>query len=249
MRILLIVIIVWGASLNIQARSLHIGTTHVAQTDSLKPYTAEELLGQFEPATHPGFIKVSSSVSSKPNLYLRREAYDAFISMHKIAARDGIQLTIISATRNFNYQKSIWERKWSQEKYKGRSDADKAKDILKYSSMPGCSRHHWGTDIDINNLEPSYFKQGAGKKEYDWLCANAATFGFYQTYTSKVNGRQGYEEEAWHWSYMPLAKPMLEQFNKTISYEMFTGFKGCEQASAMRVIEVFVNGIDDSLKK
>jgi hypothetical protein len=48
---------------------------------------------------------------------------------------------------------------------------------------------------------------------------------------------------------MPLAKPMLEQFNQTISYEMFTRFKGCEQAATMRVIEVFVNGIDDSLKK
>jgi hypothetical protein len=64
-----------------------------------------------------------------------------------------------------------------------------------------------------------------------------------------MNGRQGYEEEAWHWSYMPLAKPMLEQFNQTISYDKLTGFKGCEQAETLRVIEVFVNGIEDSLKK
>jgi LAS superfamily LD-carboxypeptidase LdcB len=249
MRIFFLFIIAWGASLNIQARSLHLAVSQHAQTDSLTPYTTEELLGQFDPATHPAFVKVSSSMSSKPNLFLRREAYESFINMQKIAATEGITLTIISATRNFNYQKSIWERKWSQDKYKGQSDADKAKDILKYSSMPGCSRHHWGTDIDLNSLEPGYFTMGAGKKVYDWLCANAPKFGFYQTYTSKANGRQGYEEEAWHWSYMPLAKPMLEQFNQTISSEMLTGFKGCEQAAPLRVIEVFVNGIDESLKK
>jgi D-alanyl-D-alanine carboxypeptidase len=249
MRAIAILLILLGASLNIQARSLHIGACNQVFCDSLKPFTAEELLGQFDPAKHPNFIKVSTSLASKPDLYLRREAYDAFISMHKLAAKDGVQLTIISATRNFNYQKSIWERKWQREQYKGWSDSDKAKDILKYSSMPGCSRHHWGTDIDMNSLEPSYFTHGAGKKIYDWLNANAAKFGFYQTYTSKSNGRLGYDEEAWHWSYLPLAKPMLEQYNQTITYDMLSGFKGCEQAPTLQVIEVFVNGIEEDLKK
>ncbi len=238
-----------AASLFIQARPSRLHLSPQCLADSIQPFPAAELLGQFDPTTHPNFIKISSTFSSKPNLYMRKEAYDAYIQMHKKATSEGINLIILSATRNFNYQKSIWERKWQLEKYVGKSDMDKARDILKYSSMPGTSRHHWGTDIDLNSLEPGYFKQGKGKIIYDWLCINASTFGFSQTYTSKTNGRVGYEEEAWHWSYMPLAREMLSQFNHTISYEMLVGFKGCEQGSSMRVFEVFVNGIDESLKK
>jgi len=249
MQYITFVLILMGAILNFQARALHLIVFDIATTDSLKPFTAEDLLGQFEPATHPDFVKIHSSLSSKPNLYLRKEAYDAYISMHNNAAKEGIQLTIISATRNFNHQKSIWDRKWQREKYAGWSHAEKAKDILKYSSMPGCSRHHWGTDIDINSLEPAYFTQGAGKKIFDWLCANASKFGYYQTYTSKSDGRRGYEEEQWHWSYMPLAKGMLEQYNQTITYNLLSGFSGSEQAATLRIFEDFVNGINDSLKK
>ena len=108
MRVIAFLIILLGASLNIQARSLHMARCVIAATDSIAPFTTEELLGQFEPASHREFIKIHASLSSKPNLYLRKEAYDAFISMHKLAAQDGVNLTIISATRNFNYQKSIW---------------------------------------------------------------------------------------------------------------------------------------------
>lgn len=238
-----------GASLFIHARSSCIHPSPQNSTDSIQPYPAKELLGQFDPATHPNFTKIPSPFSSKPNLYMRKEAYEAFIRLHEKATLEGINLTILSATRNFNQQKSIWERKWQLDKYIGKSDLEKARDILKYSSMPGTSRHHWGTDIDLNSLEPAYFKQGKGKIIYDWLCANAPTFGFYQTYTSKTSGRLGYEDEAWHWSYMPLSREMLSQFNHTISYEMLNGFKGYEQGSSLRVFEVFVNGIDEGLKK
>ncbi|NJK84501.1 MAG: M15 family metallopeptidase [Saprospiraceae bacterium] len=41
---------------------------------------------------------------------------------------------------------------------------ERALKILKYSSMPGTSRHHWGTDIDLNSFSNSYFEQGEGKK-------------------------------------------------------------------------------------
>ena len=44
------------------------------------------------------------------------------------------------------------------------------KEIMKYSSMPSTSRHHWGTDIDLNSLENSYFEKGEGKKySIGWL--------------------------------------------------------------------------------
>ncbi|MFM9004881.1 MAG: D-alanyl-D-alanine carboxypeptidase family protein [Flavobacteriales bacterium] len=43
---------------------------------------------------------------------------------------------------------------------------------MKFSSMPGTSRHHWGTDIDLNSVEPSYFLSGKGLLIYQWLSAH-----------------------------------------------------------------------------
>ncbi len=37
------------------------------------------------------------------------------------------------------------------------------------------------------------------------LTANAAKFGFCQPYNVKTD-RKGYNEEKWHWSFMPLSK-------------------------------------------
>jgi len=206
-------------------------------------FSKEDLLGKFEPSKHADFVLIEKKYTEKSNIYMRKEAYDAWKNMHAAAAKDGINLIIISATRNFDYQKGIWERKWNDAKYKGKTDTETALNILKYSSMPGTSRHHWGTDVDFNSVTPSYFTSGNGKKIYDWLTKNAATYGFAQTYTSKKNGRTGYEEEYWHWSYMPLSSMLLKQYNEKISYKDLTGFAGSNSAEAAKVIELYVNGI------
>ncbi len=130
--------------------------------------------------------------------------------MKAAADQAGIQLVIRSATRNFEYQRGIWERKWQRPQYMGWQDIDKARDILTYSAMPGASRHHWGTDIDLNSFENEWFTSGEGADIYAWLTAHAADFGFHQVYDDKSTGRTGYELERWHWSYLPTAGPMLD---------------------------------------
>jgi LAS superfamily LD-carboxypeptidase LdcB len=85
--------------------------------------------------------------------------------------------------------------------------AARAKEILKYSSMPGTSRHHWGTDFDINKLTNSYYESGDGKIILDWLTAHASHYGFARPYTAGRSG--GYQEERWHWSYLPLSRKFL----------------------------------------
>lgn len=206
-------------------------------------WSKEDLLGKFDPAVHEGFSKVDKIHTTKDNIYLRKEAYQAFRDMSSAAKADGIHLIILSATRNFDYQRSIWEKKWKREKYKGWKEADIVRDILKYSSMPGTSRHHWGTDMDFNSVEPAYFNQGDGKKTYDWLLAHAGEYGFCQTYTRKDGTRTGYEEEKWHWTYLPLSGQMLNAYNRQISYDDISGFSGSSSAKEARVIEDYVNGI------
>lgn len=202
------------------------------------------LLGRFNPEIDARFAKPADehTAGAARNQYLRKETYEAFVKMAEAAAKDGVTLVIISATRNFETQKSIWERKWQAEAAIA-NEAERAKKILLYSSMPGTSRHHWGTDMDLNDLNNEYFESGEGLKIYQWLTAHAHEYGFCQPYTSKDKGRTGYEEEKWHWSYTTLSVPLLEAYKKTVSLKDISGFKGSETAAQLDVIKNYVDGV------
>ena len=203
--------------------------------------------GRFEFEDHPDFVRVADSLSDK-EIYLQIPTYDAFLEMASHAREDSVNLIIVSGTRNFMVQKSIWERKW--ENSEEETDMAKAKEILLYSSMPMTSRHHWGTDIDLNRLTNGWFEEGEGKKVYDWLLNHANDYGFYQPYTdNSLNGRTGYEEEKWHWTYMPLAKPYLDFYNSNLTNEDITGFKGSKLATEIDMVKNYVNGLSVKVKK
>ena len=36
---------------------------------------------------------------------------------------------------------------------------EKCQDVMKIVAMPGISRHHWGTEVDIDNLEIDIVRQ------------------------------------------------------------------------------------------
>jgi len=210
--------------------------------------------GRFEPSTHPMFEPISSQYTDRKNLLMHKEAYKAYRGMYVSAKTHGINLVIKSATRNFDYQGSIWGRKWRGETLLENkmnaskdidNDLDRVKEIMKFSSMPGTSRHHWGTDIDINNFTNAYFEKGKGKAEYDWLRNNAHKFGFYQSYTSKNSGRTGYEEEKWHWSYMPIAVLCQEVVKRELDNRDIAGFPGYEQAVNIDVKNNYIFGLDN----
>ena len=192
-------------------------------------------MGKVNFAEDERYSKIPVSIANKEGMYLRTGALDAFQRMRKAAAEDGVALRIMSAARSFNHQKRIWEGKWNgQRLVEGKNmkttfpdPADRARHIMKYSSMPGTSRHHWGTDIDINSLNPAYFNAGKGAKEYEWLVANAHKYGFCQTYTKKGKERPyGYEEEKWHWTFLPIATPLLSFFKKNVTGADMKGFDG-----------------------
>lgn len=222
--------------------------TGFAQSTIDKSY----LLGRFDPSTDSRFIQLNTTHArgSALNGFLRKEAYEAFEQMARAAKKDGVNLVIISATRNFDSQKKIWENKWNgKTKVEGKdltavSDSkERARLILLYSSMPGTSRHHWGTDMDLNSLDNNYFLKGEGLKIYQWLSAHASEYGFCQPYISKANGRKGYEEEKWHWSYSPLSKVLLTEYKKQISYSDINGFQGSEQAPSLNILTDYVDGV------
>lgn len=210
------------------------------------------LLGRFDETNDARFVRLSEAYArgSAVGKYLRKETYEAFVKMAGAAQKEGVNLFIISATRNYESQKTIWENKWEgRTLVEGKnlttiSDlSERARMILLYSSMPGTSRHHWGTDMDLNALENSYFESGEGLKIYQWLLAHAAEYGFCQPYTSKAQGRTGYEEEKWHWSYLPLSSELLKKYVKTIRHSDIKGFKGSEVAKSIKAIDKYVQGV------
>ncbi len=178
------------------------------------------------------------------SFYLHTKAYKALMEMKVAAKKDGIDLTLKSAGRSFYYQKQIWEKKFDRCIANETDSLECVKQILKYSAMPGTSRHHWGTEIDLNNLNFEYFESGYGKKVKIWLDNNANTFGFCQVYDNQsYSHRLGYNYEPWHYSYTPVSKQLLLDFNKRIDYTHITGFSGDKYAQELEIIKKFVNGI------
>lgn len=232
-------------------------TTKMATPPEIKmdsSIATTHLMGKFDPLKDHDFTEIEIQYADRPGQLLHKETYAAFIRMYEAAKKDGIKLIIKSATRNFSAQKTIWEGKWNGKRLlEGNINAAKkipdpvqrALKILEYSSMPGTSRHHWGTDIDLNAFVNSYFEKGQGKKEYDWLVANAADFGFCQPYTPKGTERpDGYNEEKWHWSYLPLATRLSDQYKIRLTNADISGFDGAETAPQIDIIKKYVLGIN-----
>lgn len=218
--------------------------------------STQYVLGKFNPAKDARFKEIPTTMASRSGMFVRSEVLTAFEMMRKAAKADGIELKIISATRNFNSQKSIWEAKWNGIRKVDGQDLkttipdkkERALKILNYSSMPGTSRHHWGTDIDINSVSPSYFESGKGKKEYEWLRDNGFQYGFCQVYSTKGQDRpSGYEEEKWHWSYIPIASQLTTYFKRQIVSADMGGFDGSD-ALPFTEIKKYVLGIAPECK-
>ncbi|MGB1057046.1 MAG: M15 family metallopeptidase [Flavobacteriales bacterium] len=204
-----------------------------------------ELMGRVSPAHDSAFAPIPSELCSRDGMHLRVEARDSFVRMHEAAAAEGISLTALSATRTFGHQASIWNRKWNGAQRMGMAPVDRALDILQFSSMPGSSRHHWGTDVDMHSLEPADFEHGEGARTLAWLRAHAGNFGFVEVYTPEP-GRPGYQPEAWHWSYAPLSVPFLNAVNEASpddKREVFEGFDGAFLADSVDIFGRYVNGV------
>ncbi|HWK48235.1 MAG TPA: M15 family metallopeptidase, partial [Steroidobacter sp.] len=134
---------------------------------------------------------------------------------------------------DFQAQLGIWNRKWSGERAiydrqgtlldrKQLSDSGAVDAILCWSAIPGGSRHHWGSDVDVIDaaavppgytvelLPGEYAPQGIFGRLSQWLDANMRRFGFYQPYRTD---RGGVSPEPWHLSYAPISQPALESLS------------------------------------
>jgi LAS superfamily LD-carboxypeptidase LdcB len=166
---------------------------------------------------------------AEPCCLLHAAAVWPFLAMREAAARAGFDLVPVSSFRDFERQRAIWNAKFRGERpaldRRGRRvpmtrlDAGARVDaILCWSALPGASRHHWGTDIDVadgrvtgRGYEPrleagEYRRGGPFAALSQWLAAHMRRFGFYRPYASR---RPGVQPEPWHLSYAPIARDAL----------------------------------------
>ncbi len=209
------------------------------------------LLGKVKRKNNPLFIKVEA-MHTERDIYLIPPVYEAYKKMYEAALADNVKLVITSGHRTFVEQVCEWQLRWNNPgtDMAFPNDIEKARFVLQYRAMPGTSRHHWGTDIDLNSFKLSYFETEEGQAVYNWLTKNAATYGFYQSYTPLDEKRPaGYQEEKWHWSYKPLARGMLSKYLELISTDDIGGFKGDVAARKLPLIAEWVCGINPRLKE
>lgn len=160
---------------------------------------------------------VGDSYTSK--MHYRAKA--AFQEMKNAAIKDNIDIELVSAYRSFDRQKDIFENKYIQFTKGGLSPIQAIEKIIEYSTIPGTSRHHWGTDIDIIDanadrpedvLQEEHFQNNGPFCELKaWLDKYANSFGFYEVYTNNST-RKGFKYEPWHFSYAPISIPMLKAY-------------------------------------
>lgn len=180
---------------------------------------------------------------------LQREAASAFARLQSDARNAGFELAIASSFRSFERQLVIWNGKASGAR-KVHDDAGREVDItrlapaeqlhaiLRFSALPGTSRHHWGTDLDVYDaaaVPPDYRVQlspsevaagGVFDALHNWLDARMAageSHGFYRPYNED---RGGVAPERWHLSYAPDAVACAAQFRTELLFDCWD----CAQA-------------------
>ena len=161
-----------------------------------------------------------------PQAILHVHAVTPFLNLRRAAAADGFDLRPASGFRDFDRQLAIWNGKFSGRRPlndaeghpldTSRMSASQLIDaILLWTALPGASRHHWGTDVDLidaNAIAADYRVQltvaeylpgGPFAPLAGWLEVHAPRYGFFRPFRGL---RSGVQAEPWHFSFAPVAE-------------------------------------------
>lgn len=180
---------------------------------------------------------------AEPRCVVHRDMVEPLKALRAAAAADGFDLLPVSGFRDFDRQLSIWNGKCRGERElldaQGRPLAVVSLDeeaivsaILHWSALPGASRHHWGSEIDVIDgaawpagkpvpLLPEHYAPGgvfAGLGA--WLDRHAVEYGFYRPY---LTDRGGVQPEPWHLSYAPVSVPSMAVMTLAVLADALAG--------------------------
>ena len=173
-----------------------------------------------------------------PDCLLHARAAVPFLNLRRAAMRDGFDLVPVSSFRDFGRQLNIWNGKFSGARplfdAAGASIDAAALDplqrinaILLWSALPGASRHHWGTDVDLIDRKATeagyqvkltreeFAAEGPFARLAEWLETHAARFGFFRPFQGV---RSGVQAEPWHFSFAPIAEKARRNLSPKVLY-------------------------------
>jgi LAS superfamily LD-carboxypeptidase LdcB len=173
-----------------------------------------------------GQVRTHIADVPEPKCALHAHVVAPLLSLRRAALADGFDPVPHSSFRDFSRQLTIWNGKFSGERpmvdasglpldVRDLTPVERIEAILSWSALPGASRHHWGTDVDLIDrhatppdyrvqLTPEEFAPGGPYAPLaEWLEANAARFGFFRPFRGVLSGVQS---EPWHFSFAPIAE-------------------------------------------
>ena len=170
------------------------GSTQAAGGGSAPAASADTRYG-YERQQQANYVSSVGNFGDR-NVKLAPEAAASFREMVAAAAAEGINIAVVSGFRTIQEQEVLWRAQIAR---RGSPEAAAA-----FSAPPGYSEHHTGNAIDVYDpssqstlLEQSF----ADTKVSNWLEANAARFGFDQSY----DGTTGMtSNEPWHYEFQGL---------------------------------------------
>ncbi|MFP1934084.1 M15 family metallopeptidase [Lonsdalea quercina] len=174
---------------------------------------------------------------------LQPGAVHAFQALQREARQAGFNLQPASTFRDFERQRLIWNGKFTGQRPLLSHDSqpvdalsmdvpERCETILRWSALPGGSRHHWGTDLDVYDpdrlpseqslqLEPWEYESGGYFFELNhWLTEHMGAYDFYRPY---AHDKGGVAIEPWHISYLPLAREATALLSPDIILEAWVG--------------------------
>ena len=137
------------------------------------------------------------------NKTLQTVACDAFLSMQKAAAADGVTVWMQSGYRSVKYQTSLYERKTKYYLDKGYDNATAREKAAAVVNPPGYSEHNSGLAADLNSPEHTGLDEGfENTAAFRWLCEHAGDYGFILRYPKDAEDKTEIIYEPWHWRYV-----------------------------------------------
>jgi LAS superfamily LD-carboxypeptidase LdcB len=175
-------------------------------------------------------------LDEESNLLVHKEVVASLKMMREEALAAGFSLKVASAFRGFEQQLNIWNAKALGLRplldsngvalnYNSLSPTEIVYAILRWSALPGASRHHWGSDMDVydSSLMPEGYKVQLVPQEsepggyfYDfhlWIDDNLKDFNFFRPYALDLGG---IAPEKWHLSYSPISN----EYQKALTFEL-----------------------------
>jgi LAS superfamily LD-carboxypeptidase LdcB len=198
------------------------------------------------------------------SIMIHAQVVEPFVALQTQAAKQGFDLQICSGFRSFERQLHIWNGKLSGLRpvvdkagnpivLEALSPWDQIQAVLRWSALPGASRHHWGTDFDVYDAAamPEGYQiqltpeevEGAGifAPMHDWLdrSFDGDSLGFYRPYGTD---KGGVAPERWHLSYAPIADIYAREHSADVIAERLAG-------SELLLLDVVLENLDEIVRR